>query len=147
MKYRFPFEKLMQHRKNLEELAMRDVADAQRELKEANEIMGKYYSSIDECRENMAGLIREGGRVTGRLCDLDEFIKGQKNRIITYRETVRALVQKVEKCQLALVEKAREYKILDRLKVKQVKKQKKIEKKKEFKTVDDLVVMRFSREK
>lgn len=147
MKFYFPFEKLMEHRKRLEELAMKDLTESQRELHRANLKMKNYYNSIDQSRRQICDFIKSGGNVTSSTQLLEEYIVGQKKRIVDFRETVRELIQRVEQKQEILMERAREYKILEQLKEKQKLKFKKGIKKREFKNIDNMVVMRFSREK
>ncbi len=147
MKTKFAFEKLMEHRKNLEELAMRDYVDAQGNLDRANRLMDRYYDSIEEGRNQVSSLENLGGKILGQLELIESFIHGQKRRIVEHREQVRSIIQDVEKKHETLIERAREYKVLERLKEKQMEKIKKEKKKREMKSVDEMVVMGFGRRK
>jgi flagellar export protein FliJ len=147
MKFRFPYKKLMEVRKREEEIAMRDFLEARSLLDQANATLRSMYDSIDEARSKAVSTAHQGGAISQQLEVIDQFIKGQKFRILKQREQVRSLLTLVEQKQEVLVKAAQEYKILEKLKEKLLLAHQQKVARIEVKEIDDLVVMRHQRER
>lgn len=143
---KFVFEKLMEHRKHLEELAMRDLYEAQSAVDDAQGVLDALFASIQRARETMGEIGRKGGLIGDQLLIIESFIAAQKRKIIEQREIIKRLLEKVNEKRDELVARARDFKVLEKLKEKQAKRERAALKKREFKQIDNMVVMRFSRE-
>lgn len=143
MKFKFAFEKLLNHKQTLEEIAQKKLAEAQRRLDEAKGELNNMYKAIDDVRARAFELERHGGSTQATGVSTDEFILGQKIRIEKQREVVRERMMDVEQRQEELIIAARERKTLEKLKEKKIEEFKIEQKRKELKEIDDIVTMRF----
>jgi flagellar FliJ protein len=146
MRFRFPYEKLLAHKKTLEELARKEyliaralVEDAERELKD-------MYDVVTNSRQRVSRLELEGGTQGPSLMQIHEFITGQKVRIERQREKIRALLAEAERKHGALIEAAREHKTLEKLKERRFEEFKQLLKKQDLKVIDEIVTTRFKKE-
>ena len=146
MKFRFAYEHLLKHKKRLAELAAREFSEAQHKVDQANGKLRDMYELIEESRKRALDLTAEGGRKSGALAQIDEFITGHKIRIEHQRLVIRQLHLEAERTQEALIEAAREYKTLQKLRERRLDEFKHLVKKHELKQVDELVTTRFKRE-
>ena len=145
MKFKFSYQKLLEHRKRLEELARDDYLLAQKLVMVAEEGLEKMYQQIDDSRTRAGTLSVKGGDQVASLVLIDHFINNHKLRIEAQRKKIRELKSTAEEKQQALVSASKEYKILEKLRERRVLEFKEIVKKREQKFVDDLVTMRFKR--
>ncbi len=143
MKFKFSYQQLLAHRKRLEEVAQRDYLLSQKNVDNAEIELEKMYQQIDDSRKR-AGLLQiRGGDQAPSLVLIDSFINNHKLRIEMQRKKIRELKSIAEEKQQALVNAAKEYKILEKLREKRMSEFKELVKKRELKFVDDLVTMRF----
>jgi len=145
MKFKFSYQQLLEHRKRLEEIAQKEYLLAQKEVDDAEVELEKMYQQIDDSRQRAGFLQAKGGDQAASLVFIDDFINKHKIRIETQRKKIRERKSIAEEKQQALVNAAKEYKILDKLREKKVIDFKHVEKKRELKFVDDLVTMRYKR--
>ena len=145
MKFIFSYQQLLEYRKRLEEVAQRDYLQAKKNVQMAETALEAMYQQIDDSRQRARMLEIKGGKQAPSLALIDDFINNHKLRIETQRKTIRELKQVEETQQQALVIAAKEYKILEKLKEKQLIEFKEILKKRELKQVDELVTTRFKR--
>ncbi len=146
MKFTFPYDKLLDHRKALEEVARREYAAARARVDEAEAELRSMYDGIARSRERAGRLEREGGAQGPALSLIGEFIDGQRIRIERQRRKIRELLMDAEEKQGALIEAAKEHKTLEKLKERRLKEFKRAVKKKELKEIDEIVTTRFKRE-
>lgn len=146
MKFSFAFEKLLDHRKMLEDLARKDYLLAASNVATAEGELRQMYDDIRESRNRAGELGRKGGAQGPALSQIDEFIRGQNIRIQRQREKIRELMAEAERKQLALVEAAREHKTLQKLKERRLADFKRALKKGDLKIIDEIVTTRFKRE-
>jgi flagellar FliJ protein len=145
MKFKFSYQQLLEHRKRLEDLAQKDFSIAQKDVDVAEADLEKMYQQIDDSRQNASVLQAKGGDQAPSLVLIDHFINNHKLRIEMQRKKIRDLKSIAEEKQQALVNAAKEYKILEKLREKRVIEFKDLLKKRELKFVDDLTTMRFKR--
>jgi flagellar protein FliJ len=145
MKFDFAFEKVLEHRGQLEEIARRNWAAAKAKSDAAEAKLREMYDEIDEARSRAGRITREGGPQSMALMQVDEFIIGQKVRIEIQRAEIRTLLAETERLHELLVEAAKEKKILEKLKEKKFEQFKQKLKKLELKEIDEIVVTRFGR--
>lgn len=145
MKFSFPYEKILDHRKTVEEIARKEFMAARALVVAAEEKLRSLYDEIAASRARAGRLERAGGAQGPSLILIAEFIDGQKIRIERQRQKIRELQRDAEQKQEALIEAAKEYKTLEKLKEKRSKEFKRALKKKELKEIDEIVTTRFKR--
>jgi flagellar FliJ protein len=143
MKFEFSYQKLLEHRKRLEELAAKAYSDAQYRADQARVKLDEFYKQVEETRTSILNFEQEGSRSSGIMIQAQEFIEGQKFRIQKQKKELQELLQAAEMKQEELQLAARERKTIEKLKERQLQEFKVRLKKKEMKEIDDLVTMRF----
>lgn len=145
MKFKFSYEKLLAHKQTLEEIAQKNLAEAQRSLDEAKAVLSDLFKAVDEVRARAFEMERQGGQSQNSGSIADEFANGQKIRIARQRTVIRDRNMMVEQRQEELILAARERKTLEKLREKKIEEFKTDQKRKEQKEVDDMITMRFLR--
>lgn len=145
MKFNFKLEKILQHRKTLEEIAQRDFQQAEFELRQEVQKLEEFHQSILTARDDAFRLQSQGGRPSPGLVQVDGFIKGQDIRIQRQKEKIKECESLVENLREILRQKAIDYKIMEELRKKKLEIYKEERRDKEQKQVDDLNIMRFRR--
>lgn len=142
MSFRFVYQKLLQHRKTLEDIAQRDVAEANANLMKCRQELDALYKSIDDSRTEAMSIAKAGGSFGAELSGMDQFIMGQNLRIQKKRLELRELQRVEEELMAVLVEKSQEKKVLEKLREKRMLQHRKIQKKREAKALDDISTMK-----
>lgn len=143
MKFVFQLEKILKHKRMMEDLAKREWAEAQAVVDEGMKELNKMYAQIDEVRQ--MGLAREtAGDARGfELGQVDAFINGHKIRIERHRQQLRLLMGKAEELHEKLVMAARERKTFEKLRENKYEEYKAMRKKMDLKQMDELATTRF----
>lgn len=116
MKFKFPLQKVLEHRKTLENIAQRDFQQAQAIYYDEIEILKEMEKTLTETYEKIFHLQHQGsGRTSEQLQHLNDFIKGQKIRIERQRSKIQECEKVVEELREILRGKAIDYKIIDKL--------------------------------
>ena len=145
MKFVFELEKVLKHKRTVENVAQRDWAEAQALVDAGMKELKALYTQVEEAR-NLVAMREKSGSARGfELGQVDEFVNGQKVRIERQRQKVRELMGRAEELHEALVAAARERKTFEKLKEKRFEEFKAQKKKHELKQLDDLVVTRYKR--
>lgn len=144
-KFRFGLQKVMQHRKTVEDLAQRDFQEAQAELHRQNEILVGMYQAIEEARKVAFTKQTMGGTAISALSQVHDFVKGQDVRIERQKAKIQECESLVENLREILRKAAMDYKIIEGLRDKRKDEFKKKVSVKEQKLTDDLNLMRFRR--
>lgn len=145
-KFKFPLQKVMQHRKTLEGLAQTQFQLAMAELNQQRQILLAMENAKGEARDQAFQQQSGGGKTSPALVQVFEFIKGQDIRIERQKIKIKECESRVENLREILRQKAIEYKIIEELRERQEKVFKTEQRKKEQKQVDEMNVMRFRRE-
>ncbi|OQW50228.1 MAG: hypothetical protein A4S09_00085 [Proteobacteria bacterium SG_bin7] len=145
MKFKFRLETLRKHRKNLEELARRDFANAKDRSDQILKQIDNFYDDDDKAREYAGAVVRDETTDPGFLQLSSEFIERNKIRIEQKKMEFREALVVTEDKQQVLVEAARETKVLDKLKEKKKEIFLKKLRKKNRKDTDEVVVQRHGR--
>lgn len=117
MKFKFNLERVLDHRRVIEDLAQVDFQSAVYDLTQAKTTLQKMREEIVNSREN-AFEVQIGGRESApaRLQQVEVFIKGQLLRIKNQEAKIQNLHNIVESKREVLRSRATERKILERLK-------------------------------
>jgi len=145
MKFKFPLQKVMQHRKTLEDLAQRDFQEAQAELNRQIEILKQMEGSVLQAREAAFRQQSEGGKASPALTQVHEFLGGQDIRMDRQKAKIKECESLVENLREILRQKVIDYKIIEELREKRLKEFKVERNKREQKLADDNSLMRYRR--
>lgn len=144
MAFQFKLEKILQHRKNLENLARKEYLEALAKLNEEKTKLENYYKSIDSARENAYEIQSKGGTHSSEiLCQIHDFIKGTEILIERQRLKIREKAKIVEDKQEILREASIEYKMIERLKERKKEDYRLNMRKLEEKKLNDMTTTRF----
>lgn len=144
MGFKFRLEKILKHRKSLEEIARKNFLEANIELREAKALLNSLYVQVDEAQAERHQLVLAGGTPAENLCQIYEYIKGTEIKIDRQKLVVREKKEKVEKMQLALQEASIEYKMIEKLETRQREEYRLIQKKLEEKELTEMANTRFN---
>jgi flagellar protein FliJ len=146
LKFKFTLEKVLHHRKTLEDLAQRDFQVAQAALNAEVEILEQMKTQVIEAREAAFKRQSQGGSAGPALSQVHEFLTGQDVRIERQQNKVQEFQNGVENLREILRQKAIDYKMIESLKDKKRKEFKKELNLKEQKASDEMSTIRFLRE-
>lgn len=142
MKFKFPLQNVMKHRKVLEDLAQRDYQEANAKLNEEEQKLAKLYEAVDLARQFSFKTQVQGGSAGSALSQVHEFLKGQDIRIEQQKKAIDQQRKIVEDFQEILRQRAVEYKIIEKYKDRKLEEFKVEKNKKEQKVADDIVSTR-----
>lgn len=145
MKFKFPLEKVMHHRKSLENIAKRNYLEALAILDEEKSILDRMYRDLDDARLQAHLHESRGGTTAESLKHIHEFSTGQNIRIERQRLKVRDQNSVVENLLEILKNSSQEYKIIEKLKEKKFQEFRKESDSREQKELDDMVTSRFKK--
>lgn len=118
MKFKFPLQAVVRHRKIMEDLAQKDFMEAlavvNAEIKKLEEMLSDLHQSHVRSGE----LQKVGGQQGAALSQIYEFTKGQDVRIERQRYKIQEFEKIVEERREILREAALEYKIIEKLREK-----------------------------
>ncbi len=145
MKFKFAYENVMKNKKNGRDVAYRNFAEADADLRQQQNALSGYVEAVAQSRDFNQELAERG--VLGRdqleaLKWTQEFLEGQKIKIARQQNVVQDQNLLVEQKIELLSEAAKEFKIFEKLKERMKEKFKKAQKKHELKAMDEMVVMR-----
>lgn len=146
MKFKFPFENVLKHRKILEDLAQKDFQQALAALNEEIQKLEKMKEDVQRARVTAFERQSHGGSAAPALSQVHEFLKGQDVRIERQQNKVQEYQKGVENLREILRQKALDYKIIERLKDRKKDEFKKAVNDKEQKISDEVGTVRFLRE-
>jgi flagellar protein FliJ len=143
-KFKFSYEKLLEHTRLQEQIARRDYTESLGKLEAEKKTYNKMWEDMDAASDDLySSRTNPKGIPIAKLEQLTGFIDGQKVRITRQREVVINHTGIVEQKQEILIAARKETKTLEKLKEKQLVDFKKLQKKLEAKATDELVVTRF----
>lgn len=142
MKFKFPLQNVMKHRKVIEDLAQRDYQEANSRLLEAEQNLAKLYEAVDLARQFSFKTQVHGGSAGSALGQVHEFMKGQDIRIERQKKVIEEQRKIVEDFREILRQRAVEYKIIEKYKDRKLEEFKVEKNKKEQKAADDIVSTR-----
>lgn len=144
-KFKFTLEKVLSHRKILENLAQRDFQEALAVLHAENAKLEAMERQKHEAFENRFQREVQGGPAAEALTQVHEYIKGQDVRIERQRKKIQEIEKQVEELRDILRQKAVDTKIIEGLRDRKQEEFRLEQKKLEQKKLDDTVSTRFAR--
>lgn len=144
MKFRFPLQKVLEHRKVLEDLAQKDFRETEAELRHQEKVLEDLIEALRQSRLE-AGRIHDQGSSDApeRLKQIHEFEVLQDIRIKSQRAKVEECEKLVEEKREILRQKAVDLKIMERLKERRREEFLKEQASLEQKENDEISVIRF----
>ena len=142
-KFRFQLEKVLRHKKILEEQAKRDFSEIKAKLDQQRNFLNDLESDLKKSYNDKYLVTKMGGEIAEYLGYFNEFNTAQKKLIDQQKRIVDGLEKIVEEKRLRLVEAAREHKTFIKLKEKKKEEFKKEINKKEQKRIDEMNILRF----
>lgn len=143
MKFKFPLQKVLEHRKIKEDLAQKDFQDALTMFNEEQNRLQQMEDQKTGAHFKAGSLSSQGGAQGPALVQIHEFIKGQEIRIHRQKQKVQELEKLVESKREILRLAAQEYKIMEKMrenKFEEYKHERNIQDQKEM---DEQSILRF----
>ncbi len=144
-KFKFNLEKVLGHRKVLEQLAQRDLAELRAELAEQEALHLAMEAEKEEAKARRYRTSVEGGQRSADFDQINSFLKLQDIRMERQRVVIKEVESRVEKCVEILREKAIDVKIMERLKERRQEEFRLEQRHSEQKVTDDIVTTRYAR--
>lgn len=144
MKFRFPLQKVLEHRKTIESIAQRDFQEAQAILGQNENDLAQMIQELHEARMSLGKSLKSGpGGGPERLKQIYDYSVLQDLRIKKQRAKVEESRDLVEAKREILRERAVETKIMERLKERRKEEFLHHEKMLDQKETDEINVLRF----
>lgn len=144
MKFKFPYDKLLEYHQQQEEIAQRDLAESMVRY-DAEKLIYENQVAELEAAKDISFQIKSGQIPVSmaKLVEIDGYIVGQEVRIRAQAEILNNHAQIIERKREILLAAIKEVRMYSKLKEKRFKEFKERLKRKEAKLVDELVVTRF----
>lgn len=143
MKFKFPLQNVLRHRKTKEDLAQKDFMDAQAILMGEQAKLKEMEDKLHESFQVMGQLHQQGGSQGPALMQIAEFKKLQEIRIAGQKDRIRLAEKLVEDKREILRQAALEYKMMDRYRERKFEEYKFERKTNEQKEMDEMSILRF----
>lgn len=143
MGFKFRLEKVLSHRKSSEDIAKRKFLEARAVLNQAEALLAQYHQSIHDSQNERFVLVQAGGNQGERLSQISQYIKGMEIKIERQKVVIAKQLAIVEELQRALQEASIEYKMVEKLKERQLATYREEEKKLEQKEQNEIANSRF----
>jgi flagellar FliJ protein len=142
MKFKFALEKVLKHKKILEEQAKKDFGLISAKLREQEQYLTNLEIDLKTAYENKYQIQLSGGAVASYLEFFHHYYISQKKLIENQKKIVEGLGKILEEKRLYLVQTAREHKTFVMLREKKKAEFKKELNKREQKHLDEINIMR-----
>lgn len=143
MKFKFPLQTVVRHRKIKEDLAQKDYLEAQALLNTEIGKLKKMEEDLHNAHLRAGLLVQQGGAQGPALTQIFEFRKGQDVRIEMQKAKVQEFEKLVEAKQEILRQAALEYKIIEKLREKKFEEYKAERIATDQKEADEQSILRF----
>jgi len=143
MKFKFPLQKVLDHRKIKEDLAQKDFQDAMSELQGMQKKLTEMETQIRDAHLRAFRVQDAGGAAGPTLSQVDEFIRSQKVLIQKQRGKITVQEKVVEEKRDLLRQAVVDTKVIDKLKEKRFEEFKKKIDMDEQKEMDEQSILRF----
>lgn len=143
MKFKFSLQKVLEHRKVVEDLAQKDFQDVVNQYNEQVALLEKMTDAKKTAHQSIGTLSSQGGTQGPALSQIHDFLKGQDIRIQRQRQNVEAAEKLVEEKREVLRQAALEYKIMEKMREKKFEDYKQDRQAREQKEMDEQNILRF----
>lgn len=115
MKFKFPLQKVLEHRKLKENLAQKDFQEAVTLLNEEQARLQQMQEQVQNAHLQAGTLAHHGGVQGPALVQIHEFLRGQNIRIARQQQKLQEVENLVEAKREILRQAALEYKIMEKM--------------------------------
>lgn len=115
MKFKFPLQKVLEHRKIKENLAQKDFQEAMNLLNKETELLNKMEEQKTNAHTQAGEFAQMGGAQGPALGQIHEFLRGQEIRIHRQKQKIQEIEKLVEAKREILRQSAQEYKIMEKM--------------------------------
>ncbi len=143
MKFKFSLEKVLAHRKVVENLAQKDFQEALANYSQEEKKLKSMENQISMAHARVDSLVKQGGHQGPALVQIDEFIKGQKVLIEIQKEKLQGLEKLVEDKREILRQAALDYKIMEKMRENKFAEYRETRLKNDQKEMDEQAIFRF----
>ncbi len=143
MKFKFPLQKVLEHRKIKENLAQKDFQEVVMQLNEQQALLDKMYQDVQGAHNRAGELSQMGGAQGPALSQIHEYLKGQKIRIAYQVVKVQEIEKLVEAKRELLRQAALEYKIMEKMRENKFEAYKAERISQDQKEMDEQAILRF----
>ncbi|MBS1971507.1 MAG: flagellar export protein FliJ [Bdellovibrionales bacterium] len=143
MKFKFPLQKVLDHRKTKENLAQKDFQIAMNDLVELESQLQRLEEALHGSHQRAGLLHGQGGAQGPALSQINEFQRGQKVLIQRQHGKIEEQKKVVEEKRELLKQAAVETKIISKFKEKKLTEFREAEEKEEQKQMDEQSILRY----
>jgi len=143
MKFKFPLQKVLEHRKLKENLAQKDFQEAMMLLNEETERLEGMLSQKTAAHTRAGALSTQGGTQGPALTQIHEFLKGHEVLIHRQKQKIQEIEKLVEAKREVLRQAAQEYKIMEKMRENKFEQYKHERNLQEQKEMDEQSILRF----
>ncbi|HEY8269492.1 MAG TPA: flagellar export protein FliJ [Pseudobdellovibrionaceae bacterium] len=143
MKFKFPLQKVLDHRKIKEDLAQKDFHDVLNELQILQKKLQELEVALHEAHVRSGSLQSQGGTQGPALSQINEFQKNQKILIQLQKTKILAQEKVVEGKRELLLQAAVETKTINKFKEKKFNEYREEREADEQKEMDEQNILRF----
>lgn len=115
MKFKFPLQKVLEHRKVKENLAQKDFQDAMMLLTKENEILAQMEEDKSAAHNRTGVLAQQGGAQGPAFSQIHDFLRGQEIRLQRQKQKIQEIEKLVESKREILRQSVLEYKIMEKM--------------------------------
>ena len=143
MKFKFPLQKVLEHRKLTENLKQKDFQEAVMYLNQENSKLNSMIQQKTLAHESAGQLVKQGGSQGPALTQVHEFLKGQDVLIEKQKLKVQEAEKLVESRREILKQAAQEYKIIEKMRENQFEEYRQKRLQDDQKEMDEQSILRF----
>ena len=145
MKFKFPLQKVMEHRKVKEDLAQKDFQEALQYLMEQQNNLNKMEQDQHQAQVRAGALALEGGQQGPALSQIHQFLQGQKIRIAQQKVQVEEAEKLVEARREILKQAVQDHKIIEKMRENKFEEYRAKRLSDDQKEMDEQSILRFKR--
>lgn len=147
MKFKFKLDTLLKYNSRLEEIKKIEYSKALAQVEEVRQEIEQLIVKSKQARQNISLIEAKGGNIGSEINLQSDLILSIKKKIEIKKEQLQQLTINLEDKREQLTVAAQESRKIEKLKEKQLAEYKKIIKNKELKSIDELVITKFNRNK
>lgn len=143
MKFKFPLQKVLEHRKLTENLKQKDFQEAVMALNQENSKLNSMMQQKTLAHESAGTLVKQGGSQGPALTQVHEFLRGQEVLIEKQKLKVQEAEKLVEAKREILKQAAQEYKIIEKMRENKFEEYRQKRLQDDQKEMDEQSILRF----
>lgn len=142
MKFKFALEKVLKHKKILEDQAKKDFSEISKRLRDQEQYLENLEQDLKTAYDNKYQIQKMGGNISAYLEFFHNYYGAQKKLIENQKKIIQGMTKILEEKREFLVQAARDHKTFVMLREKKKQEFRKELLKREQKRLDDMNIMR-----